>query len=117
MGNVVISIHLKIYKSNFFCVVSNESGQVIFLKNSGNLGFSNIHKRSSDALDSLLEASMKELLLLKKRYMFLKLEGLKVSFIQNVYKRFIIFFKKNMLILTGIKRVIKTPHNGCRFKK
>jgi ribosomal protein S11 len=117
MNNSVISIHLKIHKSNFFCVVSNGFGQVIFVKNSGNIGFSHLQKRSVEALDSLLEVSMKELLLLKQKNMFLKLEGLKVGYLKNVYKRFILFFKKNTLVLTGYKRVIKIPHNGCRFKK
>ena len=117
MSNSVISIHLKINKSNYFCVISNGFGQVIFVKNSGNIGFNHIQKRSVGALDNLLEVSMKMLLSFKKKNMFLKLEGLKTSYLKNVYKRFILFFKKNKLTLTGFKRVTKIPHNGCRFKK
>lgn len=113
----MISTHLKIYKSNFFCIVSNESGQVIFIKNSGSLGFNNIQKRSVEALNSLLEISLKEILLLKKKYIFLKFEGLKVSVLKDVYKHFIIFFKKNNITLIGFKRVSKIPHNGCRVKR
>lgn len=112
MGNKMISTHLKIYKSNFFCIVSNASGQVIFIKNSGGLGFNNIQKRSVEALNSLLEISLKEILLLKKKYIFLKLEGLKVSALKDVYKHLILFLKKNNIVLIGFKRVSKIPHNG-----
>lgn len=112
----MISTHLKIYKSNFFCIVSNASGQVIFIKNSGSLGFNNIQKRSVEALNSLLEISLKEILLLKKKYIFLKLEGLKVSVLKDVYKNLILFFKKNNIVLIGFKRISKIPHNGCRVK-
>jgi ribosomal protein S11 len=117
MNNQIISIKLKIHKSNFFCIVSNESGQVIFAKNSGILGFTNVQKRSIEALNSLLEISLKEILLLKKRYMFLILEGLKVNFLKDIYKHLILFLKKNNIVLIGFKRVSKIPHNGCRVKK
>ena len=116
-NNQTISTHLKMYKSNFFCIVSNRSGQVIFTKNSGSLGFSNIQKRGSEALNSLLEVSFKKILLLKKKYIFLRFEGLKVNFLKDVYKHFILFSKKNGIVLIGFRRVSKIPHNGCRVKK
>ena len=105
------------YKSNFFCIVSNISGQVIFIKNSGVIGFSNIQKRSVQAFISLLEISLKEILLLKKKYIFVKFEGFKVSTLKDAYKYLIIFLKKNNLVVIGFKRVYKITHNGCRIKK
>jgi ribosomal protein S11 len=116
-NNRVVSTHLKMYKSNFFCIVSDGSGQVIFTKNSGNLGFSNIQKRSIEALNSLLEICLKEILLLKKKYIFLKFEGLKASFSKDVYKHLIFFLKKNNIILIGFKSLSKISHNGCRIKR
>jgi len=117
MNNQMISTHVKVYKSNFFCIVSNSKGQVLFTKNSGNLGFSNIQKRSVEALNSLLEVFLKEILLLKKKYVFLKLEGLKLNILKDIYKHIIPFLKKNNIILIGFKHLTKIPHNGCRVKK
>jgi ribosomal protein S11 len=117
MNSQMISTHFKMYKSNFFFIVSNRSGQVIFTKNSGSLGFSNIQKRSTEALNSLLEISFKKILLLKKKYIFLRFEGLKASLLKDVYKHFILFSKKNSIVLIGFRRISKIPHNGCRVKK
>jgi hypothetical protein len=114
---LIVSTHFKMYKSNFFCIVSNTSGQVVFTKNSGAIGFNNIQKRGVQALISLLEISLKEILLLKKKYIFLKFEGFKVSALKDVYKHMILFLKKNHIVVIGFKRVYKVPHNGCRVKK
>lgn len=113
----MISLHIKIYKSNFFFIVSNSCGQVLFIKNSGSLGFSNIQKRGVEALMSLLEVSLKKIILLKKQYLFLKLESIKRNNSKLIYKYLILFCKKNKIILIGFKHVNKITHNGCRIPK
>jgi hypothetical protein len=115
--NFIISVHIKVYKSNFFFVVSDYFGKVIFTKNSGSLGFINIQKRSIEALNSLLEVGLKEFLLLNKRYLFLKLEGLKATACKEIYKHLILFLKKNNIVLIGFKYINKIPFNGCRLRK
>lgn len=117
MTNLMVLVHIKMYKSNFFCIVSNTSGKVVFTKNSGDIGFSNIQKRSVQALINLLEISLKEILVLKKRYIFLKFEGFKVNALKDVYKYLIVFLKKNNIGIIGFKRIYKISYNGCRIKK
>jgi ribosomal protein S11 len=116
-NNLFVLLHIKMYKSNFFCIVSNSSGKVIFTKNSGTIGFSNIQKRSVQALISILEIALKEILLLKKTYIFLKLEGFKINALKDVYKHLIISLKKNHIGVLGVKRCYKIAHSGCRVKK
>lgn len=89
------SLHIKIYKSNFFLIVSNNIGRVLFKSSSGNLGFKNIQKRGIEALISLLEVSLKKILLLKKQDFFLKLDGVKLSEAKPIYKYMVVFCKKN----------------------
>lgn len=117
MNNQILLIHIKFYKSNYFFIVSNMSGQVIFTKNSGNLGFRNIQKRGVEALSSLLETCLREILFLEKCYLFIKIEGLKVNFLKDVYKHLIFFLKKKDLSFICFKHINKIPHNGCRQKK
>ena len=117
MTDKIISLHIKVYKSNFFFIVSNRSGQVLFINNSGSLGFRNIQKRSVEALMSLLEVSLKKIILLKKQFLFLKLEGIKLSDSKLIYKYLIMSCKKNNIVLIGLKHVNKIVHNGCRVPK
>lgn len=95
MHKQTTSLHIKVYKSNFFLIVSNNIGQVIFEINSGNLGFKNIQKRGIEALISLLEVSLKKIILLKKQDFFFKLEGVKLSDSKSIYKYLVVFCKKN----------------------
>jgi hypothetical protein len=117
MSNQILSMHIKCYKSNYFFIISNNSGKVIFIKNSGNLGFRNMQKRGVEALSMLLETCLKEIIFLKKNYFFLKIEGLKLNVLKIIYKHLIFFFKKNKIVLIGFKHIHKNSHNGCRRKK
>ena len=117
MTKKILSLHIKIYKSNFFFIVSNGSGQVLFINNSGSLGFRNIQKRSVEALMSLLEVSFKKILLLKKPFLFLKLEGIQLSDSKLINKYLSMACQKNNIELMGLKHVNKIVHNGCRVPK
>jgi len=66
--------HIKVYKANFFFIVSLTSGSVKYVKTAGNFGYVNIHKRSIDALTELLENGLK-FLLKQNKEVFIKIEG------------------------------------------
>ena len=117
MKNQLLFVHLKFYKSNYFFIVSNYEGQVIITKTSGNMGFLHIQKRGIEALSSLLETCLKEVIFLKKNYLFLKIEGLKATLLKSFYKYFIRLMKKKDIILVYLKNINKIAHNGCRRKK
>jgi len=117
MNNQILLVHFKFYKSNCYFIVSDYLGQVIITKNVGNMGFRNIQKRGVEALSSLLETCLKEVLLLKKNYLFLQIEGLKSNLLKFFYKYFIRLVKKKDIILVYLKVLNKIPHNGCRRKK
>ena len=117
VGGQILSLHIKIYKSNFFFIVSSSCGKVLFVRNSGCLGFSNLQKRGIDALMALLEVTFKKILLLKKPFLFLRLECVKVGESKLIYKHLILVCKKNNIKLVGFKHKNVIPHNGCRSPK
>jgi len=113
----ILSMHIKCYKSNFFFIVSNNLGKVVFIKNSGGLGFHNMKKRGVEALSGLLETCFKEISFLKQNYFFFKTEGLQSNVLKAVHKQLFFFLTKNNITLIGLKNVCKISHNGCRRKK
>lgn len=116
MDNILI-IHIKIYRSNFFFVVSDGLGQVVFLKHSGNFGLKNIQKRTLDALNTILLVTIKFVLGLKRQAIYFKLECLNKEALQVIYKQLFFFFKKTSLNIIGFKVATRLVHNGCRKKK
>lgn len=98
-------------------MISNYEGQVFVTKSAGGMGFLNIQKRGVEALSSLLETCLKEIILLKKNYLFLKIEGLKSNLLKSFYKYFMRLVKKKDITLVYIKHINKIAHNGCRQKK
>ena len=117
MNNQILLVHFKFYKSNYYFIVSNYLGRVIITKNSGNMGFLHIQKRGVEALSSLLETCLKEIILLKKNYLFIQIEGLKSNLLKSFYKYFIRLIKKKDITLVYLKNINKVAHNGCRRKK
>ena len=55
MVTTILFARVKIYKSNFFFILSNNFGRLILAESSGSFRWINIHKRSMDALNELLE--------------------------------------------------------------
>ena len=51
---LLIIIHIKIYKNNFFLVISDSIGKVLLSISAGYFGFKHIKKRSVEALNRLL---------------------------------------------------------------
>lgn len=113
----MLLLHVKVYKSNFFLILSSGSGQVLWIKNSGSLGFKNIQKRGVEALMCLLESALNKIIFIKEPYLFLKLEGITIPNSKLINKHFIILCKKNNIIVIGLQHVNKIVHNGCRAKK
>ena len=52
--NTLGFIHIKVLRGNFFLLISNYLGNLVFKKSCGDLGFKNIQKRSKDAFANLL---------------------------------------------------------------
>ena len=111
----VLCIHIKILRGNYFLLISNQLGKLIFSKNCGDLGFTNIKKRTKDAFQSLLLLGTQYLLNLDNNYkLFIKIEGAKKIFLQLIYQKFINLLKSYHFYIFTIKLINKISHNGCR---
>ena len=112
-------VHIKVHRNNFFAIISNTKGKVIFSKNSGSLGFTNSLKVSTDALNSILIEIMNFLGKQGKPNLFFKLDALPEDddLCDNIYKHIIKLFKHYNLNIIGFKFINRVPHNGCRKKK
>jgi len=113
-----ISIHIKICRGNFFIIISNKEGKLLFTKNSGNLGYKHITKRSTEALNTLLNLSVKYILSIKEDcHFFIQFEGTKKNYLQEIRKKLIIPLINQQCVIVGFKIRNKIAHNGCRSKK
>jgi len=115
MKNLII-VHIKLYRSNYFLIVSDDSGKVLFTKNSGSLGFQNMQKRSTEAFNSLLASAVKYILSHNNSLVFLKLDGVNKNVLEDIYVQVLKFLKKYKINVVGFKIVHSIPHNGCRKK-
>ncbi len=107
----------KIYCNNFFCILYNNLGNVVFKSHSGYLGFSNIKKRSIEALSSILQQLLLAIQNLKFNSIFIKYEGLKHRFLAHISKLIFSWSIKYKFSIAGINYINKIPHGGCRIKK
>jgi len=110
-------IYFKIYSNNFFCILYNSLGKVVFKTHSGYLGFSNIKKRSIEALSVILQQLLLSIQNLKFNSIFIKYEGLKLRFLVHISKLLFSWSNKYKFSIAGIKYINKIPHGGCRLKK
>lgn len=79
----LLVVHIKIYKGNFFFIISNTKGKLLFVKTAGVVGFKDIEKRSILALTSLLLEGFN--FILKKGFnIFLKLEGANDEILKHI---------------------------------
>lgn len=107
-------VHIKVYKNNFFIIISNVYGKVLFSKSSGILGFKNIHKRSSEAFSTICISAFTFIIRSQVSFLFLKYEGIHLRVLRSITNQFMSFFKKYRVTILGFKVVNKIPHNGCR---
>jgi ribosomal protein S11 len=112
-----IVLHVKIYRGNFFIIISNNAGKILFEKTGGNLGFCNIAKRKTEVFNEILLLAFKRIItIIGSLSLFIKFEGLKVSFLWNIYKIFIKKIKQQKINILAYKVINKITHNGCRKK-
>jgi ribosomal protein S11 len=117
MNNVLI-LHIKIFRNNFFLIISNMSGKILFTNNSGISGFKNMNKKDMESLAIILLNGLKFILKLEeKKKIFLKLEGQKKNLLREVYKQLLNLLKKFNHKILGVIFVNKVSFNGCRKKK
>lgn len=104
--------HIKVCKSNFFFIVSDGLGKTLLNINSGYLGFNNIKKRTTEALNKVLFFGFDFLSKYTENYyLFLKFENIKKRELRKLYK---VCLKKLKLTFFGFRVVNKLPHNGCK---
>jgi len=117
--NKIIFIHIKVLRGNFFLIISDYSGKLIFNKSCGMLGFKNINKRSKDAFQMLLSSAVdflrhQALDNIANYNIFIKIEGAKKHFMKQINNQFFKVLKTSNLKIFGIKLINKVAHNGCR---
>jgi len=111
----VIFIHIKVLRGNFFLLISNNLGKLILNKSCGSLGFKNIEKRTKDAFQNLLFLGIQFILNLDKKHkLFIKIEGAKKEFLQQIFIDFINVLQSYNIQVFAIKLINKVVHNGCR---
>jgi ribosomal protein S11 len=110
-------VHIKVYRGNFFFIISNNEGKIIFEKTGGNLGFTNITKRKIEVFNELLLLTFKRILIIVgNSNIFIKFEGLKIKYLQTIYKILLKKLKQQKINILGYKALNKIAHNGCRRK-
>ena len=113
--NKNIFVHIKVLRGNFFVLISNQSKKLIFNKSCGNLGFKNIQKRTKDAFQNLLSASLQYLLNLStKNKILIKIEGTKKDTLNEIHTQFIRVLKSYKFVVFALRLINKISHNGCR---
>ena len=114
MKNIVF-VHLKVLRGNFFLLISNFLGKLVFSKTSGSVGFKNIQKRNKDAFQNLLKLGIQYLLKLNgTNEILLKTEGMTKKILRLIQTKFINILELHKIKIFAIKLVNKISHNGCR---
>jgi ribosomal protein S11 len=114
--NMALIVHIKCLRSNFFIIISNTAGNILFSKSSGNLGFTHTKKRTKDAFTDLLALACQYLLQIgSKMKVFLKIEGaIKNIFFKQIDFQLLKLLKLHNINVLGLKLINKISHNGCR---
>jgi len=113
----IFFVHIKVFRGNFFLMVSNTLGKLILKKSCGVLGFKNIEKRSKDSFKDLLLNGIEFILSLnldKNHRFFLTIEGAKKEFLKQICVDFLNVLKLCDIKFSAIKLLNKGVHNGCR---
>lgn len=116
--NILLILHIKVFRNNYYLILSDSVGKVLFTKNSGMMGFKNTTKRSIEAFKSILFEVFKKIFYLKvKKKIFLKIEGSKKYILREIYKQFLKMLNKYKIQTLGLVIINKIAFNGCRKKK
>lgn len=113
----IFFVHIKLLRGNFFLMMSNTLGELIWKKSCGVLGFKNIEKRSKDSFKDLLRNGIEFILSLKldkNHRFFLTIEGAKKEFLKQICIDFINVLTFGDFKFSAIKLLNKGVHNGCR---
>jgi len=111
----VIFINIKVLRGNFFLSISDCLSKLLFNKSCGNVGFSNIKKRSKEAFQILLLSGIQFMLNLDQRSkLFIKIEGASKEILHQIYSQFVNVLHSSNFSICVIKLVNKVSHNGCR---
>lgn len=114
----LLILHIKIFRNNYYFILSNILGKVLFKKNSGILGFKNANKKSIEALKLIFFIVFKYIFKLSgTNKLFLKLEGSKKNILREIYKQFLKLLNKFKIKILGLIIINKISFNGCRKKK
>jgi ribosomal protein S11 len=113
--NKIIFIQIKVLRGNFFILISNQYKKLIFNKSCGSLGFKNIQKRSKDAFQNLLAASLQYLLNLNTtNKLLVKIDSSKREILNQIHNQFISVLKLYNFNVFAISLINRVSHNGCR---
>jgi ribosomal protein S11 len=114
---MILVVHIIVYRSNFFFIISNNAGKVLFVKNSGGLGYAKKERRSLEAFSSLISVGFNQIVVLKGKSIFFKIEGVNKNLLKKINKDFIFGLKKQCITVIGYRFVNTIPHNGCSLTK
>ena len=113
----MLVLHLKIYRNNYFVIVSNTIGKTLFTKSSGQVGFNNIKKCSLDALKQILEQTFFFIIgLITKHKIYFKIEIVTKFLLYEIYKQIILNISKHKFEIPVLKIINKISHSGCKQK-
>jgi ribosomal protein S11 len=114
--NMALIIHIKCLRSNFFIIISNTAGNILFSKSSGNLGFTHTKKRTKDAFTDLLALACQYILQVgSKIKVFLKIEGaIKNLFFKQINFQLLKTLQTHNISVLSLRLINKISHNGCR---
>jgi hypothetical protein len=116
MNNLLI-LHIKILRNNYYLILSNTLGKILYTKSCGIYNFRNINKRNIESFKIIIlnlfkSISQKD----NNKKIFLKIDGSKKNFLREIYKQIFIFIYKYKIKILGLLIINKTAFNGCRKK-
>ena len=116
MNNLLI-LHIKVLRNNYYLIMSNTLGKILYTKSCGIYNFQNINKRNIESFKTIIlnlfkSVSQKD----NKKKIFLKIDGSKNFFLREIYKQIFVFIYKYKIKILGLLIVNKISFNGCRKK-
>ena len=116
MNNLLI-VHIKILRNNYYVILSNTLGKILYTKSCGIYNFRNIQKKNIESfkiiiLDVFKNISQKN----ETKQIFLKIDGSKKNVLREIYKQIFFFVTKYKIKILGLIITNTTAFNGCRKK-
>jgi ribosomal protein S11 len=116
MNNLLI-VHIKILRNNYYVILSNTLGKILYTKSCGIYNFKNIQKRNIESfkiiiLDIFKYISQENF----NNKIFFKIDGSKKNILREIYKQIFFFINKYKIKILGLIITNKIAFNGCRKK-